>query len=216
MYLPAHFEESRTETLHALIATHPLGTLVTLGRGGLAANHIPFEIANDSAAGPLGMLRAHVARANPVWKDFSPDVEALVVFQGPQVYITPTWYVETKPATGKVVPTWNYCVVHARGPLRVHDDRAWLREQLERLVSRHESSRPAPWQIADAPADFIEKQLTAIVGIEIPITHLTGKWKVSQNRGEGDRAGITAGLRAESTHPDAAVMAELVKTARRP
>jgi transcriptional regulator len=210
MYVPAHFEETRLDVLHGLITTHPLGALVTLGAAGLEANHIPFEIASGSGDGRLGTLRAHVARANSVWKDFSPEVEALVIFQGPQAYITPTWYVATKPATGKVVPTWNYCVVHVHGRLRAIDDREWLRAQIERLVQRHESTQAKPWSIRDAPAGFIEQQLGAIVGIELSITRLTGKWKVSQNRNEQDRAGVIAGLRAAGDPPSNA-MAELVK-----
>lgn len=197
--------------MHALIAAHPLGTLVTLGPAGLDANHIPFEISMDSTDGPLGTLRAHVARANPVWSEFSRVVDALVIFQGPQHYITPTWYEETKPATGKVVPTWNYCVVHATGPIHVRDDRRWLRAQIERLVQRHESTQPKPWQVSDAPEDFIEKQLSAIVGIEIPIAKLVGKWKVSQNRSDADRAGVVTGLRKLDT-PSAEAMAELVRS----
>jgi transcriptional regulator len=207
MYTPAHFEEKRPEILHGLIAAHPLGLLITLGQGGLDAIPIPFEVSSEPS--PFGTLRAHVARANPVWQDYSREVDALVVFQGPQVYITPSWYVATKPETGKVVPTWNYCVVHARGPLRVIDDRAWLRGLVERLTRRFEGGRAAPWSVTDAPADFIEKQLAAIVGIEIPIAKLTGKWKVSQNRSEADRAGVVAGLQAERT-PEAAAMAALV------
>lgn len=212
MYSPAHFTETRPEILHALITSHPLGALVTLTSAGLDANHIPFELDPAPApAAPHGTLRAHVARANPIWRDFSRDHEALVIFQGPQIYITPTWYVETKPATGKVVPTWNYCVVHAHGPLRVIDDPAWLRAQLESLVRRHESAQSTPWHVADAPADFIEKQLAAIVGIELPIARLAGKWKVSQNRPAADRAGIIAGLAAT---PDlhAPAMATLVQS----
>ena len=214
MYTPAHFAETRTDVLHSLIAAHPLGALVTLSTGGLDANHVPFEIATAATDGALGTLRAHVARANPVWHEASRDVEALVIFQGPQTYITPTWYVETKPAGGKVVPTWNYCVVHAHGPLRVIDDREWLRAQIERLVRRHEARRAEPWAISDAPADFIEKQLAAIVGIEIPIRRLSGKWKVSQNRTAADRAGIVAGL-AASDQMEARAMAALVRDARR-
>jgi transcriptional regulator len=210
MYNPAHFEETRRDVLHELIAAHPLGVLVTLGAGGIDANHIPFEIAAETGDGPLGTLRAHVARANPVWQQPSADVEALVIFQGPQCYITPTWYTEAKPAGGKVVPTWNYCVVHAHGLLRAIDDRDWLRAQIERLVRRHEATQPAPWHLSDAPNDFIEKQLAAIVGIEISITRLIGKWKVSQNRSEADRAGIVAGLIAQAGTNDGA-MAELVR-----
>lgn len=209
MYTPAHFAETRLDVLHALIVAQPLGTLVTLTPRGLEANHIPFELLPPTTNAPHGTLHAHVARANAVWKDSRPDMEALVIFQGPQTYITPSWYVETKPATGKVVPTWNYCVVHAHGPLRVIEDREWLRRQIERLVRRHEASQPAPWHVSDAPADFIEKQLAAIVGIEIPIARLEGKWKVSQNRSPADRAGVVAGLQA-SPERDAAAMAQLV------
>ncbi len=211
MYNPPHFEETRAEVLHDLVAAHPLGTLVTLGSAGLDANHLPFELDRAATpAAPHGTLRAHVARANPVWRDFSAAHGALVVFQGPQAYITPTWYAEAKPATGRVVPTWNYCVVHAHGPLVVHDDRAWLRAQVERLVRRHESAQPKPWQVADAPADYLEKQLSAVVGIEIPIQRLAGKWKVSQNRSEGDRAGVVAGLSALAS-PDAHALARQVR-----
>mgnify|MGYP001587275498 CR=1 FL=1 len=215
MYTPAHFAETRADVMHALMAAHPLGTLVTLTPSGLDANHIPFEIdPSATAAAPHGTLLAHVARANPVWRDLAASVDALVIFQGPQAYITPTWYVETKPAGGKVVPTWNYCVVHAHGPLLVRDDPVWLRGQLERLVHRHESTRPAPWHLSDAPADFIEKQIAAIVGIEIPITRLTGKWKVSQNRSPADRAGVVGGL-AVAPDRDAAAMAGLVQATLR-
>ncbi|MCX6955722.1 MAG: FMN-binding negative transcriptional regulator [Verrucomicrobia bacterium] len=211
MYNPPHFTETRPEILHALIAAHPLGTLVTLGSTGLDANHIPFEFdPAPTAAAPHGTLLAHVARANPLWRDHSATTEALVVFQGPQSYVTPTWYTETKPATGKVVPTWNYCTVHAHGPLRVIDDPAWLLALVTRLTARHECGRPAPWAVADAPADFVAKQLAAIVGIEIPITRLAGKWKVSQNRPAADRAGIVAGLAAEGAGESAA-MARLVR-----
>jgi transcriptional regulator len=213
MYIPAHFDESRPEVLHELIATHPLGTLVTLGSAGLNANHIPFELAPEP--GPLGTLRGHVARANAVWQDFSASVDALAIFQGPQAYITPSWYDETKPASGRVVPTYNYCVVHAYGPLRVIDDRAWLRGMVERLTRRFEASRPDAWQVSDAPADFIEKQLAAIVGIEIPIARAFGKWKVSQNRPAADRAGVVAGLQAAGS-AEANAMAKLVADRRQP
>ncbi|HSB80051.1 MAG TPA: FMN-binding negative transcriptional regulator, partial [Candidatus Methylomirabilis sp.] len=192
MYVPSHFEETRIDVLHQLMYEHPLGALVTLGSDGLDANHIPFELDADPA--PLGTLRAHVARGNPVWRDFSKDVDALVVFQGSQAYITPSWY-QTKRETGKVVPTYNYIVVHAHGPLRVVEDPGWLRALVEQLTSRHEAARPVPWKVADAPDDFLEQQLRAIVGLEIPIKRLVGKWKVSQNRPEADREGVVQGLR---------------------
>ncbi|HLQ27424.1 MAG TPA: FMN-binding negative transcriptional regulator [Acidiferrobacterales bacterium] len=207
MYVPSYFEETRVEVLHQLIREHSLAVLVTLGSEGLNANHIPFEI--DPEPAPFGTLRGHVARANPVWRDSSKEVEPLVIFQGPQAYITPSWY-QTKKETGKVVPTYNYVVVHAYGPLRVVEDRAWLRGLVERLTNRYEAARPVPWKVTDAPGDFIEKMLGAIVGMEIPITKLVGKWKVSQNRPSADRDGVVKGLR-EINSADAVAMADLVK-----
>ncbi len=207
MYVPSHFEETRVEVLHQLIREHSLAVLVTLGSEGLNANHIPFEI--DPEPAPFGTLRGHVARANPVWRDSSKEVEPLVIFQGPQAYITPSWY-QTKKETGKVVPTYNYVLVHAYGPLRVVEDRAWLRGLVERLTNRYEAARPVPWKVTDAPGDFIEKMLGAIVGMEIPITKLVGKWKVSQNRPSADRDGVVKGLR-EINSADAVAMADLVK-----
>jgi transcriptional regulator len=207
MYLPEHFEETRVETLHELIRAHPLGALVTLTPGGLDANHIPFEVDPDPA--PFGTLRGHVARANPVWTEAARDVETLVLFQGPETYISPSWY-PSKQDTARVVPTWNYVVVHARGPLRVIDDRAWLRAFVERLTDRHEAGRRDPWKVTDAPADFIDRQVGAIVGLEIPISRLVGKWKVSQNRPAQDRGGVVEGLRRQGD-PASAAMAEAVR-----
>lgn len=211
MYVPRQFDEPRVDTLHALIRAHPLGTLVTLTPDGLDANHTPFEI--DAGPGEFGTLRGHLARANRQWRDAVDGVEALAVFQGPERYISPSWYA-TKQETGKVVPTWNYAVVHARGPMRVIEDRAWLRAFVERLTTRYEAGRATPWQVGDAPADFIESLLGAIVGIEIPIMRLTGKWKASQNRPDGDRDGVVEGLRREGGDA-AAAMAELVRNATR-
>lgn len=210
MYLPAQFRETRTPVLQDLIRAHPFGVLVTLDATGLVANHLPMEI--DATAGELGTLRGHVARANPVWKAHRPDVEAMAVFQGPQCYITPSYYA-TKAETGKVVPTWNYATVHAYGPLRAIEDAAWLRRLVERLTDRHEATRPAgeaPWQVSDAPEAFIDTMLQAIVGIELPIARIEGKWKVSQNRPAEDRAGVVAGLGAD-TDPMQRAMAELVR-----
>jgi transcriptional regulator len=191
MYLPAHFEESRIDVLHALIRRHPLGLLVTQDPAGLAANSIPFLV--DPGPGPFGTLRAHVARANPVWREARMDADSLVVFQGPQAYVSPGWYA-SKAESGKVVPTWNYVVVQARGRLRIVDDAAWLRTLVGRLTDTHEASRPTPWKVGDAPADYVATMLRAIVGIEIEITALAGKWKVSQNRHAADRAGVAQGL----------------------
>lgn len=211
MYLPSHFEETRVEVMHDMVRLHPFGALVTMGGNGLDANHLPFMIDPDPA--PYGTLRAHVARANPVWRDAPADVESLVIFQGAHTYITPSWY-RTKAETGKVVPTFNYSVVHAHGVLRVVDDAQWLRQFVGRLTDRFEASRDRPWGVADAPDDFIAAQLRAIVGIEIRITRLVGKWKVSQNRPPADRAGVVAGLR-EERDAGAQAMAELVERADR-
>jgi len=205
MYVPSHFEEIRTEVMHELIRAHGLGTLVTLDDSGLNANHIPFEI---DAEGEYGILRAHVARANPVWKNASRTVDAMVVFQGAQAYITPSWY-ETKKADGKVVPTYNYISVHAYGELRAIEDKAWLRQFVGRLTDRYEATRAVPWAVSDAPDDYIDKMLGAIVGIEIPIKRLVGKWKVSQNRPVADRTGVVAGL-TEIGSDDARAMARSV------
>ncbi|MGH6608716.1 MAG: FMN-binding negative transcriptional regulator [Burkholderiaceae bacterium] len=207
MYVPAHFAESRIDVLHDLIRAHPFGTLVTMTPQGLEANHVPFEIDTDGE--PFGTLRCHVARANPLWRDFAADTGALVVFQGAHAYISPSWYA-SKKEHGKVVPTWNYAVVHARGPLRVIEDRTWLRRFVERLTDRYEAPRAAPWKVSDAPEDFIDTMIGSIIGIEIPIAQLTGKWKVSQNRPQKDRAGVTEGLMQDPSE-DAIAMARWVQ-----
>ncbi len=207
MYIPRHFEESRIDVLHRLMRDEPFATLVTLGGDGLNANHLPLEL--DAEPGPFGTLRGHVSRANAVWRDTDPAVEALVVFQGPQRYVTPSWY-PSKPETGKVTPTWNYVVVHACGTPRFIEDATWLRAHIERLTALHEAARPQPWHVSDAPEDYIAGLVRGIVGFEIPIARLTGKWKVSQNRGDADRAGVTTGLRADAD-PASAVMADLIE-----
>ncbi len=189
MYSPAHFEETRLAALHALIAAHPLGTLVTHSDAGLAADHIPFEIGAPTAEAPHGTLRAHVARANPLWRQAGAAV--LAVFQGPSAYVSPSLYAE-KPVSGKVVPTYNYAVVHAHGVLRAIEDPAWILALLERLTAHHESARAAPWAVRDAPPAYIETMLKAIVGIEIPLDRLQGKWKLSQNRPPADQAAVAA------------------------
>ena len=207
MYLPSHFEETRIDVLQELVRQYPLGSLVTLGAKGLNANHIPFEL--DAAPAPYGTLRGHVARANPVWRDYDPAFEALVIFHGPQVYISPSWY-ETKKETGEVVPTYNYAVDHAYVRLRTVEDRAWLRGLVARLTERFEGGRAAPWQVSDAPQDFIDKQLGAIVGIEIEVSKMLGKWKASQNRPATDRAGVAEALGA-AADADSLAMAQMIK-----
>lgn len=206
MYQPPHFREDRLEVQHALIRAHPLGLLVTNGKTGLLANPIPFVL--DEAASPLGTLRAHLSRANPQWRDFDPEQEALVVFQGTETYITPSWYA-TKRETGKVVPTWNYAIVQAYGRMQVKDDPEWLLRQITAMTSAQEASRQEPWAVSDAPAEFLTAQMKGIVGVEIEISRIDGKWKVSQNRPEADRRGVAEGLRKAMT-ADALHMAELV------
>lgn len=207
MYIPKHHEETDLETIHALIRAHPLGALITQDDGRLNANHVVFLI--DDARGECGTLVGHVARANPVWKALATD--ALVIFQGPEGYISPSWY-PSKQAHGRAVPTWNYAVVHAHGRPRAIEDKDWLRAHLNDLVTRNESGFAVPWRISDAPEDFVQAMLNAIVGIEIPIARLEAKWKVSQNRDDADKLGVIAGLTARGA-PGDAEMAEMVRGA---
>ena len=206
MYIPSHFEETRIEVLHELMRNHPLATVITLSSDGLNANHLPLEL--DPEPTPYGTLRGHVARANPVWRDFNRDVEAIMIFQGADSYITPSWYA-TKKETGKVVPTWNYAVVHAYGALKIIEDTTWLRGLVERLTTHQEAAKENPWKVSDAPENYIEPMLRAIVGIEIPITKIFGKWKVSQNQTHVNQVGVVDGLR-EIRNDSASAMAELV------
>lgn len=208
MYLPTHFEETRPALLHELISAHPLGLLVTQDPAGeMVANTMPFLLEADPEGGP-GILRAHVARANPLWRESRTDVDSLIVFQGPQIYISPSMY-PSKAATGKVVPTWNYIMVQGRGRLHIVDDEDWLRAFVIRLSERHEAARPVPWAVSDAPESFIEATLRQIVGIEITLSSLRGKWKVSQNRTRFDRDGVVYGLRSQGG-ADAEAMAKAV------
>jgi transcriptional regulator len=181
MYVPPHFAETDPDVLRALIRAHPLGTWVTRD---LVVNHIPFLMRD-------GMLVGHVARANDVWKNLAG--ESVVIFQGPEAYITPSWYA-SKREHGKVVPTWNYAVVHAHGTPRAIEDRDWLYALVTELTDANEASRPRPWKVTDAPAEFVRAQLGAIVGIEIAVERLVGKWKASQNRSAADRRGVIEGL----------------------
>ena len=192
VYIPKHFNQSEIQAIHDLMAGNPLGALVTAGSGGLCANHIPFELVREVA--PYGALLGHVARANPVWRETSEESEALVIFQGANAYVSPTWC-PSKKVHGKVVPTWNYVVAHAYGFIRFIEEPSWLKSHVERLTTREESAFDQPWSVDDAPAEFTAKMLTAVVGIEIVVTRLEGKWKVSQNRPIDDQHGVAEGLR---------------------
>ena len=211
MYQPAHFREDRLPVQHALIRTHALGLLITAGPGGLQANYVPFML--DAEASERGTLRAHLARANQQLAELAGVDECLVVFQGPQIYISPSLY-PTKREHGKVVPTWNYITVHAWGRPRVIDDAVWVRRQVEDLTSHNERSRADPWHVSDAPEPFVAAQLKAIVGVEIPIARIESKWKVSQNRPAVDQAGVVEGLRGRGG--DAGLIAaEVAERAKR-
>jgi transcriptional regulator len=211
VYLPQHFTENDTAAMHRLMRAFPLGTLVTLGADGLAANHIPFVL--DARAGEHGRLLCHVARNNAVWRDHDPACGALVVFQAVEAYITPNWYA-TKRETHEVVPTWNYAVVHAYGPMIVHDDAKWVRGQAGMLTKQQEALQPTPWKMGDAPPAYTAANLEQIVGLEIPIDRLIGKVKASQNRRDADREGAIDGLR-QTGDPGDAVMAELMEAIHR-
>jgi transcriptional regulator len=206
MYLPKLHEQTDLAELHGLMRAHPLGTWATQGNGELIVNHVPFIL--DSAAGPYGTLLCHVARANPVWQDFSKSVESVIVFHGPDAYISPAWY-PSKSLHGKVVPTWNYTVVHAHGMPVVVTQGDALRDHLARLTATHEGELASAWKISDAPEDFIAHMMKQIVGIRIPISRIVGKWKVSQNRSPADRQGVVAVLTAK-TEPKLKEMARLV------
>lgn len=207
MYNPSHFAETRLPVMHDLVAAHPLATLVTLAPDGLVANLIPLQLRR--AQGDQGTLVGHVARANPIWRDTDLSTAALAVFQGPAHYISPGWY-PSKQEHGKVVPTWNYVVVQARGMLRIHDDPAWIRQQVSDLTRQQEAFRATPWSVDDAPRDYTDALLRALVGIEIPVTRWSGKWKTSQNQPPANRAGVVDGLSAQNT-AEASAMAELVR-----
>ncbi|MFA5921328.1 MAG: FMN-binding negative transcriptional regulator [Methylococcaceae bacterium] len=211
MYIPPHFEQPDIEVMHELIRNRPLATLVTLGSDGINANHIPLHL--SPAPEPYGVLHGHVARANPmnpIWRDLESDVETLAIFHGPDAYISLSWYA-TKQETGKVVPTWNYAVVHAYGSLRIIDDASWVRSQMEDLTTHHEAAFPVPWALSDAPEDFTEKLIEAVIGIEMVITRLSGKWKVSQNQPPQNQNSVIQGLNA-SGQAEAMAMAALFKT----
>jgi len=201
MYTPKHFHETRIELLHGLIRAYPFAAVVTRGSGGLAANHLPFELVD-------GMLHGHVARGNELAQQ--DGAEVLLIFQGPDGYISPNWY-PSKHETGREVPTWNYAVVHVHGRLNVIDDAAWLRRLLETLTDRHEAGQPQPWKVGDAPEDHVEKSLRAIVGLEVGIDRIEGKFKLSQNHPARNRAGVIAGLRERDGDGDVELVALMTR-----
>jgi transcriptional regulator len=207
MYTPKHHAEPDVDVLHDLIDAHPFATFVVFDGARLVVNHVPFIL--DRRAGALGTLRGHVARANPVWRTLPVAVESVVAFQGPQSYVSPNW-VASKLDEGKAVPTWNYTVVHASGFAVAVEDRGRLLDHVTRLTDRHESGQPAAWRVSDAPGDYIDKMVGAIVGIEIEIRGLDGKWKMSQNRSTRDRESIAEGLEGQSD-PNALEIARLMR-----
>jgi transcriptional regulator len=211
LYLPEQFNETRTEVLHALMRARPLATLVTSCESGLVANHVPLQTLAEPA--PLGSLRGHVARANPLWRGYAQGSEALAIFQGPDAYISPSLY-PSKMQSGEVVPTWDYAVVHAHGTLRFINDVEWLHGFVAGLTATHEASRPEPWKISDAPREYIEKMLRMIVGFEFSILRLTGKWKVSQNRPAADQLGVVQGLQSSGDADSREIAAMLAARSR--
>lgn len=191
MYQPKHFEETRIEVMQALVSSQPLSTLVTLSDEGLVADQIPMLL--RPGEGPFGTLVGHVARANPLWRQTRLDTPVLAIFQGPQHYISPSWY-PTKQEHGKVVPTWNYVVVQARGLLQIHDDPDWVRQQATQITNQQERTSAKPWAVDDAPRDYTDSMIKAVVGISIEVTLWSGKWKVSQNQPAVNRAGVVQSL----------------------
>jgi transcriptional regulator len=206
MYIPRAYKEDRVPVLHKFMEDQPFASLITMGTSGLFASHIPMVLESN---GSMGRLKGHISRANTQWRDYSPSVEALAIFAGPHHYITPSWYPE-KQETGKVVPTWNYAVVHAYGHLKVIEDTEWLMAHLKDLTGIHEAESPVPWKVGDAPADYVASLVKGIVGLEMVIERLEGKWKVSQNRSEQDRSGVARGL-AELNTAESLTMKALVE-----
>jgi len=192
MYIPNHFKETDQEKLKQYMHDYSFGLLVIADDEGIEANHVPFYL-SSGASGSLGHLQCHLARNNPVWQRIQGGARILAVFQGPDAYISPSWY-PTKAETGRVVPTWNYLAVHAQGSAQIIQDPSWLKHHLHQLTDQHESEMAVPWSVDDAPTDFIDRMMQAIVGVEIKIETLTGKLKASQNQPEKNRVGVKAGL----------------------
>ena len=202
MHIQSQFNESRTSVLRNLILRHPLATFV-IHHDELLVNHFPLVVVN---AGEHGVLKGHIPRSNGLWEALGNGLEAVAVFQGPEAYVTPSWY-PSKHEHGKAVPTWNYAVVHAHGKAKAVHDANWLLTHLNELTDQQEAPQRLPWKVSDAPSDFTEKLVEQIVGIEMPISSIVGKWKVSQNRTQADQLGVAAGLRSRATSDDLAMEA---------
>ncbi|MEP5759697.1 MAG: FMN-binding negative transcriptional regulator [Litoreibacter sp.] len=191
MRQPPIFSEDRIEVMQELMVAHPFATIVSSATGILSADHVPLVL--HDGEGQHGVLRGHIAITNPLFRETDGPIDVLTLFQGPQTYVTPSWYA-SKKEHGKVVPTWNYVVVHARGALEFTQDTSWLLRHLNDLTAQHESHRPEPWTVSDAPDDFIARQLRGLVGFEIAIADIQGTWKVSQNKDLSDWKGVRDGL----------------------
>jgi transcriptional regulator len=211
MYVPDHFRVEDVDEIHALMRARPFATLVSAGPSGLMATHLPTVL---KTGGRFGVIHYHLARANPHWKDLVQGDEALMIFQGAEGYVTPRWY-PSKAAHGKVVPTWNYAVVHAYGRPEVCEDRDWLKAHVSELVDQQEQGAEKPWAVSDAPDSYVDVMLRGIVGFRFEITRLQGKWKMSQNREDADRVGVVEGLKARGDDADLE-MAALVEAKRKP
>ncbi len=213
MYCPAHFRQDDPEAIWALMKAHPFATFVSLGPDGLIASPLPTVVTRAPASGgpqnEIGVIEAHFARANPHWKALQTQSDVLVLFQGPHAYIRPGWYA-SKHADGKAVPTWNYAVVQAKGVAEIISDAEWLHANVDALSRQQEAGQPDPWQVAEAPENYIRAQLRGIVGVRVKITALEGKWKMSQNRTPPDQAGVVTGLRAQATPDTNAQIADTV------
>jgi transcriptional regulator len=199
VYVPEHFREARIEVLQAFMERHPLATLVANTSDGLTANHIPLR--STLRPDGTGTLRGHIARGNSLWRELGADAPVLAIFMGPDSYVSPNWY-PSKREHGKAVPTWNYATIHLKGTIRFIDDVAWLRDFVSTLTDTHEQPRAHPWHVTDAPPDYIDSMLRAIVGFEIAVSSIVGKFKGSQNRSTADRAGVNAALRTEGRDSD--------------
>ncbi|GAA4363687.1 FMN-binding negative transcriptional regulator [Kangiella marina] len=207
MHIPSHFKEKDTQKLQQYIQDYSFGLLIIADEGGIEANHVPFqlEITDDS---PNGVLQCHVARKNPIWQRLAEGKRVLAIFQGPNAYVSPSWY-PTKAETGRAVPTWNYLAVHAEGVAQITEDPELLLKHLKQLTDQHESKMSTPWSMSDAPEDYTQRLVKSIVGIEIKIETLTGKLKASQNQPEKNRAGVKAGLKEIEKEPTRA-MSDLI------